>query len=425
MRRTSHRFLGALAALLIALTLPHPALAQEVVAQAGPFAMPISSRSVERLSDALKLDADQKALAKSLYAGYRSSFKQAAAAGDAEIHTSDEKFREEGGQDYSKMVKERTRVMRAFVDKASKLEKAYFEDLKAILTPAQAAGFDRAERTRRREVGLKFAFVAGEGIDAFQILHDLKIDRDAIPGLRDEAEQYEVEIDRAMIAKDKMLRNVFDQMEKLEGPETDAKLIEKTLEEFFTSGNRLRDLHRQFVRKASALLPPDKQAAFDREVKKASFPMVYKESATDKSLAAARTITDLSPEQKTELASITEGYTREVDAANTRWAAAIEDKQSKLSGNFMAMMMGGGEEASDDPLKLAREARKALDERTTARVGQLLKAEQKEKLPKIDPDPDTHGREFMPDFDEHDEWDQWKKEDGEDATSQPSPKRDP
>jgi hypothetical protein len=407
------RFARLICACAAVLLLTHrPVQAQDVVGHAGPFAMPISNRSLERFGAALKLDADQKALARSLYAGYRSSFRQAVETGDAALRAQNDQAREADGHvDYTKMAKDRIRITREFVDKAAKLEKTFLDDLKAVLTPEQAAGFDRAERTRRREVGLKFSFIAGEAVDVFQILHDLKIDRDTSPGLKEELDQYEVEVDKAMIAKDKMLRGVFDQMEKFEGPEPDPALIEKTLGEFFSSGMRLRDVHRQFVRRLEPSLPADKQAAFGHAVKKASFPRVYGESAVDKTFAAAREIADLSPDQKTELQAIVDGYTREVDAANTRWATAIEDKQAKLSGNFMAMMGGMGEEAADDPLKVAREARKALDERTMTKVTQLLKAEQREKMPQIEKDEGWHGEEFMPDFDEHGDWEEWKKED--------------
>ena len=92
--------------------------------QAGPFAMPISNRSVERLSAALKLDADQKALARSLYAGYRSGFRQAAESGDAEMKALHDKMREgDGHVDYSKIAKDRMRITREFVAKAQKLER--------------------------------------------------------------------------------------------------------------------------------------------------------------------------------------------------------------------------------------------------------------------------------------------------------------
>ena len=106
-----------------------------------------------------------------------------------------------------------------------------------------------------------------------------------------------------------------------------------------------------------------------------------------------------------------ESYTREVEAANGRWASEIEAKQAKLAKNIMGMMGGPGQEASDDPLKMARDARRSLDERTVGRLSQLLKPEQREKMPGIEKDKDLHGEEAMPDFDEHEAWEEWKKED--------------
>lgn len=399
------------------------ARAQDVVNQAGPFAMPVSNRSVERFAAVLKLDAEQKATARTLYQGYRAQFKSAAEAGNAQVKALTDKLQEGGNQDFGSFAKDQVRITKVFVEKAGKLEKEFFEDLKAILTAEQSAIFERAERARRREVGLKFSFIAGEGVDVFQILHDLKIDRDANPELKQELDHYELEVDRAMVAKDKMFRGVFDLMEKLEGPESDPALMEKTLKEFFDSGTSAREMHRSFIRKLTPLLPQDKQEAFDAAVKKASFPRVYFESAGAKAIKAVQELADLSGDQKTEVAAIAESFRRDADAANTRWAAAIEDKQSKMAGKFMEFM-GGDEEKPDDPLRQAREARKAVDERTIAKLGQVLKAEQREKLPDISQDEGYRGNEYMPDFDENDVWEEWKKEDGVESPPTGGPKHE-
>lgn len=386
---------------------------QQVVGQAGPFAMPISNRSVELISTVLRLDPDQRALVKSLYAGYRASFRQAAESGDAELKASHDKYQEGNGQDFAARMRDDIRITKAFVEKITQLEKSFMTDVKAVLTEAQAAHFERAERARRREVGFKLSFISGEGVDVFQILQDMKIDRDSIPALKEELEPYEAEVDRTLAAKHSLLRKVFDQMEKFEGPEPDEALMEKTIGEFFDLGMKLRDLNRQLVRKITPMLPEERQAEFDRAVKVAGFPRVYAPSAAEKTIKAAQGLADLTADQKTELAAIAESHRREADAANGRWAQGIEERQAGLKGKFREAMMGGMGGAGDDPLKEPREARKAVDERAMARVAQLLRPEQKEKLPTIEKDKEWHGTEFMPDFDEREAWEEWKKEDGE------------
>jgi len=45
------------------------------------------------------------------------------------------------------------------------------------------------------------------------------VDRDGTPELKEAADQYEVEADRSMVAKDKMLREVFKKIDQFEGAE--------------------------------------------------------------------------------------------------------------------------------------------------------------------------------------------------------------
>lgn len=379
---------------------------QAVVEEAGPLAQPIGSKTIEMFGTMLKLDADQKALAKTLYTGYRASYRKLATDGDSQIKA----LSEDDKQPHDR--KSGFKVAREFVDKQDKLDKSFMGDLKAILTPEQAAGFERFERARRRETGLRFTFVSGEAVDLLKVISDLKVDRDGTPELKEATEQYELEADRAMVAKDKMLRELFQKIEQIEGPEADPKVMESVIKDFFSNGNRVRDLNRQNARRIQPLLPEAKRAAFEQEIRKLSFPRVYGESAAQGAIKAAQGLADLTADQKTELANVAEGYSKDAEGVNARWAAAIEDKQAKMSENFMEMMMGGRDEKPDDPLKLAREARKALDEKTFARVTQVLNAEQREKLPKVEKS-GYERPEWEPNFDERGQWDEWQKEDGE------------
>ena len=63
--------------------------------------------------------------------------------------------------------------------------------------------------------------------------------RDTPAELKEATEQYETEADRAMLAKDKMLRDLFKKIDQLEGAEADPKVMESVLKDYSGRGRIL------------------------------------------------------------------------------------------------------------------------------------------------------------------------------------------
>lgn len=384
----------------------------DVMMQAGPVAQPLSRRSVEGLSAPLRLDAEQVASVRVLYAGYRSKYKQLVQAGGKEIAAFRKKLDDENRHDDADRKLE-FKITHAFVVKQDSLEKSFLSDLKAMLRPEQAAHFVRAERARRREVGFRFAFVAGESADLVQALGDLQVDRDSSPDLADAIERYEVAVDRIVVARDKIQRDFFLDIDRFEDSEP-AKLVEGLFTRLYDNGCHLRDIHREYAQMIGLLLPADKRTALDREVGKRSFPLIYAETFAGSFIKAAKALADLSAEQTKTIAAIADSYTQEADAINSRWAKDVEAKQARIVREI-SMWRGRDEEGPDDPLAVARAAREALDERVTNRVIQALDAKQLEQLPRAGNMSNPRQFKWLPRFDDeaHSLAIEWLREDYE------------
>jgi hypothetical protein len=261
------------------------------------------------------------------------------------------------------------------------LERAFMDDLRAILTEAQSERFVRVERARRREVAAREATVSGEAVDLGRVVA-AAAPGVATPELAEAMEVYELELDRLIQARP-------EPMAMGGGPgggmPIDIEKMQATMKERSESGKKIAEANDRHARKIEALLPEGTRAAFRREFDRQAFPRVFREPAVMKDVAAASAMEDLTPEQRTQVAEIRDSYERDAKALNERWSAAIREQEA--SGGSGAFAGGGGIvmiSSGDEPEALveARKARRELDERTKERLEAAMNEKQRERLKK-------------------------------------------
>lgn len=394
--------------------------AQRLADEAGPLITPLTARAVDGYARLLTLDAEQRALARSLYQGYRAALKQADedAFNKAEALTESSRRENEavaiGPEESRRVRKSRMAILYDLIDQAEALERGFFEDVGAVLTPTQAANLPAVLRARRRETGLRFSIVAGEGVDLVRILDEQRVERARGTELDEAVTQYETEADKLLDAKAAMFKKIFRRVTDLEAAEEEQspRIMEEVVTEVFEHGTRLRDVNRRSARRIAGAMPEANRPAFEREVQKRSFPKIYAPSATAKGIEAVERFDDLNPDQQAQLSDLRASYEREADQLNDGWASAYEAAQALVPGRFMQMMSGGPEMPGLEPLAQACKAREQLDERVAARLRALLDPAQRTRLDERKIDKTSFEPEFMPDFDDAGAWDEWKEEDG-------------
>ncbi len=380
-------------ALLAVAAAPVPAQFVGAGADFGAMGMTrVGRKSVQGYAKLVGMDQAQADAAMALQEGYAESHRALTKQFQADMQKIQEEFQDT--QDFSVFQKKMPKMAKEFGEKMEALEKGFMSDIRALLTPAQETAWPKVERMRRRETGLRVSMVSGQGVDLVDVLGDLKVDPSASPDLADQLDRYELDMDKKLVAMEEWGK----EQQKAWTDQEDAfdfskmsemmKKAEEMMKEMSEQSKSIRDVNRQYTRTLLPLVPADQQAKFDHEVKRRSFPRVYRTPWVSKAMTAADGFGDANAEQKAALAELRGGYDRELAAANAKWAAAIEAREEKTGGSMLAMMqaMQGGETGGDE-ISEARQARKDLDDRYKDKLGTLLNADQKSRLPEEKSDP--------------------------------------
>lgn len=390
------------AALLATPGLTPQARAQEMVFSARSIAgdgpgTPISSKSLERYGELLALDDAQKDEAKALFEGYAAQFRAASETMRKGMREAQAEFSD--SEDFQAFNKLMRKTMGEFNETGDRLEMEFFGDLRQLLSAEQDKAWPRLERLRRRETGLRFGTLSGDRVDLTDVVRQLKVDVGSIDGLPDALEQYEVDLDRALSERTKLMEE--QRSDDDDGGELiihDPAQMQERLQAMREVGMRIREVNQRHSRLIQAMLPESDSAKLAQEFRRRAFPQVHRKTHAQRVLDAASGFDDLTPEQKRALEEIREGYEREASAANDRWMDEItKDEESgeggaiMLGGGQVMRMSFGGEE--EGPLADARKARREVDRKLRDRIEGLLTPTQKERLP--EPGQEQEGGEFL------------------------------
>jgi len=363
----------------------------------------ITKRGVEAYAKILGLDKDQHEVAMTLLEGNTTEY--AAARKKFDEGMKDIQSKVSDTQDFTLYQKEMPKLAKDFGEKSKALEKSFFEDLKAACNDAQLSKWSKVERYHRRETGLRFAFVSGSAIDLITLTQRTKAQPDGeIQSLLD---QYELEMDKNLVTLEKMGKEAQDDYFKGEGNMFDMSRVENVLKKFYDVGKDMRELNREYARKLSQVMDAPSKQRFDDEMKRRTFPRVYKAPHVLKQLETAGALPELDKAQKESIANIKGSYVRDAAGANEKWAKAVEAREDKAGGTILAMMksmqrmqgQGGADDLNKD-VNEARTARKELDSKAEKQLLALLTEDQKSKLPEAPREDSNPWADFMPQPDE-------------------------
>ena len=347
----------------------------------------ITSDDLKHWGDRLKLSGEQRQTADALFEAYQTQF-----AADAKVSREKvESLREEARQAQDMSIMQEIMTERqGFQKKREALEKSFFDDMKAILDEQQAAEWPRIERDRRREQTLGQGIIAGERVDVVKLVDDLKLPAEQLSAVQPLLDQYKDELDRELVARNEAYETFQTKMREMmqggrmaemfaPGATVDPEM-EKLVVKGREAGNRVRDVNRKFVRQIEPMLPEAQRSAFSAEVKRESYPMIYRPAYGTRVLDAADKISAIDDSQRAALQGIRESYTRDLAALQTQMEKATEDEQAKFTLQ-QARDRGPFGMGREGPLADLEKQRRDLDDATSEKVKALLTPEQAEQLP--------------------------------------------
>ncbi|MGE4199000.1 MAG: hypothetical protein AB7G11_17970 [Phycisphaerales bacterium] len=342
------------------------------------FEPSIDSQDIDGMTTLFGFDKAQKEAVKQLFDGYQQEFAAAAKDMRAKFDAAREEMRNTGDRSVMGEVMEK---MGEFRKHRSEMEKSFLGDVKAVLTEQQLQKWPRFERDRRRTETIGNGLMSGENVDLVRLVKDLKLPAETQSSLEPTLDQYTVELDPALDARNKMYEDMQSKIrEMFQGGDPDA--MEEMVKKGREVSTRVRDVNRKFAAQIETALPAEKQSEFATAFRRESFPRVYRPTQATRVVDAAVALKDLTADQKSAIEAIRDSYHRDLAAIQKDMEGATEEMEANFSPRNM--MQRGGFGNDDSKLGDLQRRRRELDRDTAEKVNALLTEEQREKLPRRD-----------------------------------------
>ncbi len=206
------------------------------------------------------------------------------------------------------------------------------------------------------------------------------------PEFKEVLSQYETAMDTQLKEWETKASAIEDDMKK--NPDNAMQAQMKAMEDLGGVSKQIRDVNKDFAGRVTGMMNDEQKSKFEVAFNERAYPKVYKKVYVQEKLEAAAKLDGLDTTQKETIGSLQDQWRRESKPLNAAWTQAITAEEDESGGMFGSMMKRWGQQEGDKKganVKEAREARKALEDRISKRLDEVLSPQQKEKLPKKKP----------------------------------------
>lgn len=357
----------------------------------------ISDNDLNRWGKILNFTPEQLEAAKTLRSGFDADLAKARDEAKPAIDAARAEMREGFDPEVMRRLSGTFQTLR---DKRDAAEKQFISDLKSLLTKEQEPLWPRIERLRRRESpapGMSFASVAGERVDLVKLVDQLKLPEAKQTGISPLLEQYEQELDAAIITRNELMQSKREKIDALLEKNEPEGITAFELDELRARA-RLREINQRWAKRLTDELGNDVGPRFKAAADRAIFPSVHRERAIHRALNAAEGFDDLTKDQRSALASLRQKFSDQTTSINSKLEAQIVKqeeenvKNTKTTGGptgngntrerRVAVMRNASESSEMQEL---RTKRKQIDDATMKELDTILSESQRTKLPKNTP----------------------------------------
>lgn len=346
----------------------------------GQMDAPVTSETLTRIGKVVSFDADQKLASEELLKGYLAGYQVKADEIRKVVEETREEFRESRDPSVWQGLAPKMEEFRKYREQS---EQGFLNDVKSILTEGQMEKWPAVDRMLRRDT-LNRSFMAGERLNLISLVEQMKLPEDKQKALKETLDQYELELDRELIERNKFQAEAMGGMQNFFRVQGDPEAMAKA-EEMVTKNReasmRVRDVHRKYARLVESMLEGEQAGKFAEQIKRESFPEVYRERYGDRVVAAALAMSEIDQGQRDALTALLETHQRETQQINTKHEQAIAEREKNFSISGMMGRMGGMGGPEQGLMEEVRQSRRTLEEATINKVKAILTPEQAEKLP--------------------------------------------
>lgn len=272
---------------------------------------------------------------------------------------------------------------------------AVVDGTRAVLNDAQLARWPSFQRSLRRQKALPMGRLAGESVDLDILLRQIGVKPERIPGLPDTLARYEVELDRALVARDDRLEDARAR--------TMLAMMSRDLEGAVQIANEeaqlreaVRAVNEQYVAALGRLLGGERALDFDQAWRLRAYPGVYEPTPTARAFSTALGLGDLDVQQREVVSLMHELYLEELEPRNAELAAAVRRQERLDIQRRLRRWSGDRADHRADPRPEAERRRAELGDRFRAQLEMVLTPEQAAQLPppgELDDAPARRGAE--------------------------------
>lgn len=342
-----------------------------------------SSRDLDKAAQIVGFDEAQREGARAFFEGYQEKFLAESQAFREKMEKIRDEARETGDWSIMQNLREPAEKFEA---ERKLIDKQLMDDLKALCTEEQAAKWPVFERTIRRERGLgRGSFMSGESVNLFEVVEKLELNNETKAAVQQTLGQYDLELDRELQNRERVqqelqkdAQGMFGNMRGFQDLQNlDMNKINELVNKGREASGRVRDINRRFAKVIEGQLTGDAKTAFSTEVQKRSYPEVFRQQRTQRSLDAAIGFGDLTSDQRTAIEALRGSYNRELDAINVEHMAAVDKSEAEFSAE--RMMNWGGD--PNDPMRAIRTKKRELNNKMDESLKAILTPEQAQRLP--------------------------------------------
>lgn len=332
--------------------------------------------------DALTLEEWQRPILETLLDDYKTNFDTAAegvrssmgSLKDVAANTSPDKI-----------IELISRPLVSWNDEKKKLRAEFLESVRSQLSDVQLESWPSLERALRREKALPNGELSGESLNLVLITREIDAPPIVADGAAASIEAYEIELDRALEARETELESTIASKLRAMGPNDNRELlaIEQRIMQRRLAVRQAQETGLAGIRDA---LGSEYGVQFEKRALRRAFPQVYGPDPVTPLFEAALALTDLTPDQGTRLNDLRTRFDAEHGALQTRFADTIRrtepDEPRRRAEALATKAAGGAPKFGDAPeIDAIKNERQEMYTRIRAAIAEILNDAQKELVP--------------------------------------------